>query len=63
MTGEEKKPLPSLEMSAKYASWSLKEMAQTLAVQEKMLDQKMSELVGQLREINKHLSTNEKSPF
>jgi len=63
MSPEEKKPLPSIEMSAKYASWSLKEMSQTMTTIQQILDQKLSEMTAQLREINKTLAVKEKAPF
>jgi hypothetical protein len=63
MSPEEKKPLPSIEMSAKYASWSLKEMSQTMTTMQQILDQKLSEITTQLREIGKTLVVKDKAPF
>lgn len=63
MGPEGTKPVPTVETSAKFASWSLKELSQTMSVMQKMLDQKLSEMTTQLREINKNLAHKEPAPF
>lgn len=60
---EEQKPLPSVELSLKFMSWSVKELVTAMQVQQKILDQKMSEIVTQLREINKSLQKTDSAPF
>ena len=60
---EEQKPLPSVELSLKFMSWSVKEMVTAMQVQQKILDQKLSEIVSQLREINKSLQKSDSTPF
>ena len=60
--GGEQKPLPSVELSLKFMSWSVKELVTAMTVQQKILDQKLSEITNQLREINKNISTKE-TPF
>ena len=60
---EEQKPLPSVELSLKFMSWSVKEIVTAMQVQQKIVDQKMSEIVTQLREINKSLQKTESAPF
>jgi hypothetical protein len=60
---EDQKPLPSVELSLKFMSWSVKELVTAMQVQQKILDQKMSEIVTQLREINKSLQKPESAPF
>ena len=60
---EDQKPLPSVELSLKFMSWSVKELVTAMQVQQKIVDQKMSEIVSQLREINNSLKKTESSPF
>jgi len=60
---EDQKPLPSVELSLKFMSWSVKELVTACQVQQKILDQKMSEIVTQLREINKSLQKTDSAPF
>jgi hypothetical protein len=60
---EEQKPLPSVELSLKFMSWSVKELVTAMQVQQKILDQKLSEITTQLREINKSLQKPESAPF
>jgi hypothetical protein len=60
---EEQKPLPSVELSLKFMSWSVKELVTAMQVQQKILDQKLSEITSQLREINKSLQKTDSAPF
>lgn len=60
---EEQKALPSVELSLKFMSWSVKELVTACQVQQKIVDQKLSEIVSQLREISKSLQKPESAPF
>ena len=61
----DKKPVKSVELSLSYMSWSVKEIADEFKKLQAMTDQKLSEIVSQLREINKSLSSKKKeeTPF
>lgn len=61
----DKKPVKSVELSLSYMSWSVKEIAEEFKKLQMMTDQKLSEVVNQLREINKSLSLKKKeeTPF
>ena len=48
----EQKPCPPIELSAKFGSWSLKELVEV-----------SKEIANQLKEINKNLVKREPSPF
>ena len=61
------KPLPSVELSLKYMSWSVKEGVVELRKMQAITDQKLSEIVSQIRELHKTINTivakREPSPF
>jgi hypothetical protein len=59
----EQKPVPPIELSAKFASWSLKELVETQKENNRLFDQKMSELIIQVRELNKTILSKPSSPF
>ena len=60
----EQKPLPSVELSLKFMSWSVKEAVEAMKETNRVLDQKLSEVVSQLRELNSSLKhRKEVTPF
>jgi hypothetical protein len=59
----EQKPLPSVELSLKFMSWSIKEFVETSKEHNRIFDQKISELISQIRELNKNISSKSSSPF
>ena len=59
----EQKPIPPTELSLKFMSWSVKEGTEAKKETNRILDQKLSEIVNQLREIAKALVKHEASPF
>lgn len=59
----EQKPLPSTELSLKFMSWSVKESVECKKEFNRLFDQKMSELITQIRELNKNIVSKSSSPF
>jgi len=59
----EQKPIPPTELSLKFMSWSVKEGTEAKKEANRILDQKLSEIVSQLREIAKVLAKQETTPF
>lgn len=62
---QDQKPLPSTELSLKFMSWSVKEGTEAKKETNRILDQKLSEIVGQLRDMNSFLKSNKRevTPF